>query len=257
MTPALILKNLGLNDKETALYLALLKRGRATPGQLAKMTRINRATVYTVARSLQGKGLVGEDLAGKTLHLVALPIAHMRQSIEREKRELDMRADQIDEAVREFSLVSSKEEYLVPKMRFVPDYELKDFLFANMRKWQQSALSKDGVWWGFQDHTFVEHYEEWIHATWETPEAKAGCKGHVVSNISEAEQKLLKKYPKEARNVRTIKDMRFQSTLWVAGDYVVMVMTHQRPHYLYEIHDPLLAANLREVCKTLWAQARE
>jgi hypothetical protein len=256
MSIKIILRDLGLNEKEVALYMALLKTGRTTPGYLAKITKINRATVYATARSLQGKRLIAEDLAGKSMYLVALPLSDMKGRINEERKELSAKEALIDEAERELSLIAGEQAYPVPKMRFVPYHELREFLTANTRKWQKSAAGQDGVWWGFQDHTFFESYEDWIHSTWKTPEAQ-GCKGHIVSNVSEIERKMMRKYPKEMRNVRSIMGMKFQSTLWVAGEYVVMIMTHVRPHYLYEIHDPLMAANLREVCKTLWKEARE
>lgn len=28
-------------------------------------------------------------------------------------------------------------------------------------------MEKDSTWWGFQDHTFVEHYEKWIDWYWQ------------------------------------------------------------------------------------------
>ncbi len=155
MSASTVLKGLGLNDKEIALYTALLKRGRTTPAQLAKATKINRATVYAVAKTLAEKGLLAEDVAGKTLHLVPMPVDNMRTSIERKKRELDERVALITEASRELSFISGEKEYPVPKMRFVPGHELEAFLYANTRKWQGSALKYDKVWWGFQDHSFV------------------------------------------------------------------------------------------------------
>jgi sugar-specific transcriptional regulator TrmB len=73
LSPSLrpLLKRLGLNERETEVYLALLpmKIGRAT--DIAKAAKQSRSHAYLVLRSLQEKGLVSEIERGKVLHFVA------------------------------------------------------------------------------------------------------------------------------------------------------------------------------------------
>jgi len=49
---------------------------------------------------------------------------------------------------------------------------------------------------------------------------------------------------------------KFTATTWIAGDYLVMIITNQRPHYLVEIYDATLAHNMREVFKGLWKKVK-
>ncbi len=51
-----ILKNLGLTDPETTVYLSLLKLGNAEAGIVAKDTGIKRTTMYDILSSLTKKG---------------------------------------------------------------------------------------------------------------------------------------------------------------------------------------------------------
>jgi len=51
-------------------------------------------------------------------------------------------------------------------------------------------------------------------------------------------------------------DVNFTATVWVCGEYIVVIATQQHPFYLYEIHDQLLADNMREMFKKLWKQAK-
>ena len=37
------------------------------------------------------------------------------------------------------------------------------------------------------------------------------------------------------------------------GDYLIVVATHKRPFYLFEIHDKMLAHNMRKLFKKLWS----
>jgi DNA-binding MarR family transcriptional regulator len=52
------LKNLGLSEKEAAVYLALLQLGPSTPYQIAKKAEIKRPTAYVIAEELVAKGLI-------------------------------------------------------------------------------------------------------------------------------------------------------------------------------------------------------
>ena len=58
---------------------------------------------------------------------------------------------------------------------------------------------------------------------------------------------------REKRNIRFVSGMNFTSSVWIAGDYIVMASTRQHPFYLFEIHDATLAHNMRETFKKLWS----
>lgn len=58
------LQNNGLTDKESVVYLAILQTGATTALKLARLSGINRSTVYTILESLRLKGLVRIELVG-------------------------------------------------------------------------------------------------------------------------------------------------------------------------------------------------
>src|SRR4030042_693790 len=53
-----ILKDVGLTEKETDLYIFLAKQGASKGIEIAKQTRIDKAEVYRILKSLQNKGLL-------------------------------------------------------------------------------------------------------------------------------------------------------------------------------------------------------
>ena len=110
------------------------------------------------------------------------------------------------------------------------------------------------MWWGFQDHNFVMHYEKWIDWYWQTAPAKISLQ--LLSNQSEIEKTMQgKKYAR--RKIKFWSDAKnFTATTWICGDYVIMIITNQRPHYLVEIHDAVLAHNLREVFEGIWGKVK-
>jgi len=52
------LKNIGLSETETKVYLALLELGPALAGVITKKSNVNRTNVYDALERLIGKGLV-------------------------------------------------------------------------------------------------------------------------------------------------------------------------------------------------------
>lgn len=66
--------SLGLTDKESDVYLALLGEGSSTAEKLAKLSGLNRSTTYVQLKQLMGLGLVSSSMTGKkTLFVIESP----------------------------------------------------------------------------------------------------------------------------------------------------------------------------------------
>ena len=245
-----LLRTLGLTGKEIVVYGAVLKRRRVTPAELSTSTRLNRTTVYAVAKSLIGKGYLAEDLAGRKRTLVAVPSEELRKLFRREERELKEKEKSIERLIAELSLVQAGAEYPVPKIRFVEYADVEDYLHDRFPAWIKSMKeSSGGEWWGFQDHSFVERFKEWIDWSWKHTPPEIELK--LLSNLSDIERRLAGKYAK--RHIKFWeKGGNFTATTWIMGEYMVLLQTNAKPFYLIEIHDALLSHNQREVFKGLW-----
>lgn len=244
-----ILKQLAFTNKEIEVYLAILESGKVTPTDVAKLTGINRTTVYSVAKELIKRGVIAEDLGGETRYLVALPPQDLKAVIHKEEKILDEKKSLVDKAIGELKNYAKNTKYSVPKIVFKGENEIGAYLYKQSPMWNESGMKYDGHWWGFQDSSFVRYYEEWIDWYWQTGSPK-NMKLKLLSNEA-AEDIKKKKY--ENRKIKLWKnESDFTATTWVVGDYVVMIVTAQRPHYLVEIHDAVLAHNMREVFKGIW-----
>ncbi|MDP3993858.1 MAG: helix-turn-helix domain-containing protein [bacterium] len=243
------LKNLGLGEKEISVYLAILQQGKITPAALSAMVGINRTTVYSVAKELSKKGLITEDLAGPGRYLIARPPSDLASLITQEERLLEGKRNLVNQAIGELADIAKQTNYALPKIIFVGEDELESHLYKQTPVWNESIMKRDGIWWGFQDQTFVEYYEKWIDWYWEKG-SPANMNLRLLSN--EVAEKIKKK-KFERRKIRFWDQSKnFTATTWVNGDYVAMIVTSQRPHYMMEIHDAVLAHNLREVFKGIW-----
>ena len=140
-------------------------------------------------------------------------------------------------------------DYVVPKIVFVPEDEIDRHLYKQTPAWDASILKYDGTWWGFQDHTLVANYEKWIDWYWE----KGSNPKTALKLLSNESAETIKKKKYVRRQIRFwAQSKNFSATTWVLGDYVVMIVTSQKPFHLVEIHDAVLAHNLREVFKGIW-----
>lgn len=79
------LQEIGLNEKEAAIYLALLEVDNASVIEISQKTKINRSTVYFVLEGLMKKGLVTETQIGKKVHYQAESPERLETFVERQK----------------------------------------------------------------------------------------------------------------------------------------------------------------------------
>src|SRR3989338_10454756 len=66
-----VLQNIGLNEKQAKIYLALLELGKGTVVEIAKKSELKRPITYIVLDGLRKKGLVSELPAKKRKIFVA------------------------------------------------------------------------------------------------------------------------------------------------------------------------------------------
>jgi sugar-specific transcriptional regulator TrmB len=244
-----LLKTLGFGDKEILVYVTLLQHGKLTPASLAKIVGINRTTVYSTAKELVGKGVIAEDLGGKTLFLVAKPPADLNMLAQKEEKQLQDKKAVIQNAISELQAITKATQYTIPKIVFMAQDEVESHLYKQTPVWDESILKYDGCWWGFQDNTFVQNYEQWIDWYWE----KGSNPKTTLKLLSNESAEKIKKKKFDRRQIKFWQESHnFSATTWILGDYVVMIATTQKPYYLVEINDALLAANLREVFKGIW-----
>lgn len=249
-----LLKKIDFSPNEIEVYLTILKNGKISPARVSSITGINRTTTYGVAKKLVKLGLVAEDLGKKTHYLTALPPENLEKLIKKEEEQINKKKEIIKEAVNELQTLSSEVTYSIPKIKFIEENSLEDYLMERMGAWLESAEKIDSTAWGYRDHTFLENYSDWIDQYWKTAPPNHVLK--LLSNKADIEKKLKGKYPKR-HNKYWSKAQNFSVTLWVFGEYVIMVMTRQRPHYLIEIHDSVFAQNQRALFKGIWEELEE
>lgn len=245
-----ILKQLAFSDKEIEVYLAILKYGKIAPADLAKATGINRTTIYSVSKELIKKGVITEDLGGSVVYFVASPPQDLTLIAKKEEKQLEEKKSLITNAIKELTDLAGQTKYAIPKIVFMAEDELENYLYKQTPIWNESIMAHDKTWWGFQDSGLVRYYEKWIDWYWQSAGTPKDLNLKLISNEAAEELKAKQFTHRKIKFWKQAKD--FNATTWVIGNYLVMVVTNESPRYLVEIHDETLANNMRLFFKGVW-----
>ncbi|MFH1620515.1 MAG: helix-turn-helix domain-containing protein [Patescibacteria group bacterium] len=105
-----VLENLGLNEKEAAVYLANLEIGPSTVQRLAAKSRIKRTTVYLIAELLKEKGLLSEYKNRRGIQYVSIQPDRLLSILDKQKAA-------IQEVIPELLALTNNQE-TNPSVRF-------------------------------------------------------------------------------------------------------------------------------------------
>ena len=249
-----LLSSLGINSNEINTYLSLAELGKSTASIIAKRLQSPRSTIYTALDGLLKRGIISIEqehevnyyIANKPESLVRMITIEKKASEELLKQKMNLAT----EAIPLLTPYFKNENYSVPKLRFFEGTtNVQSMLYDHFKTWQESISKIDYTWWGYQDHEFVETYREWLDFYWSSMDKDE--KIYLLSNRSETEKKL--KNHVSRRIIKAIpKKFQFSSTVWVLGDFVITIMTRQKPHYAFILQDAVFAANQRLTFQLLW-----
>jgi sugar-specific transcriptional regulator TrmB len=122
------LQDLGLSDKEAAIYIALLHVQHDSVANLAKMTDVNRTTVYPILASLAKKGLVTEvSLANKTRFRAESP-ERLEVYVENQRVLLDEQAKKLRDVIPQLKSIRRN----VSERPVIKYYEGKEAVLSSM-----------------------------------------------------------------------------------------------------------------------------
>jgi len=99
------LENIGLSEKEAAVYMASLELGQSAVQKIAEQAGIKRATTYVIIESLMNKGLVSSIEKGKKTFFVAEDPENIKRLIQKQKSEISEREEIVKDLIPELDLL--------------------------------------------------------------------------------------------------------------------------------------------------------
>lgn len=120
------LKKIGFSDKEAKVYLALLELGEDSVQNIAKRSKVNRATTYVILESLKKQGAVSTIEKGKKTFFVAENPTSLLRLLAAEQEKLENKEQDFRKVLPEldavFNLTAER-----PRVRF---FEGKEGMIA-------------------------------------------------------------------------------------------------------------------------------
>lgn len=110
------LKNQGLNEKDTQIYLDIFEHGQAFASSIALRTKIDRTTVYSVLKRLLKRGLLVQSVVNEVAVYIAVSPEIFVRDLDREMEEIKVRKGIAAAAVVEMAKLA-KSAYVKPKTR--------------------------------------------------------------------------------------------------------------------------------------------
>lgn len=247
-----LLHEIGFTDKEVLVYLTLSEHGSLTVPSLVRLTGLRRTTIYSVTDQLIEKGVIVEDAIKHRSGFIALPPENLHKIADRYEADLRQLRGKAERLIIELNKVNVKSAYPVPNIILIQEDQIAEHMTEQASRLAEDALRfGNGTVWGFTDQTYLDRYWEHVPKFLNHPKIKQ-LKLRLIGERGLAEDKM-------ANNAFTHREIKFWQanpdftcSMWVYGTFVIMVITRQRPYYLIEIHDEVLANNLRLVFQNLW-----
>ena len=236
------LKQLGLSDNETKVYLAALELGHATVQELGKKSGVKRTTVYTAIDGLKEKGIISQIKKGAKTFLVA-------ESPEVLGQIADRRAQMFKESLPELKSIYNVSG-TKPKVRYYEGREGYLAVYGNILKEKPKELLAIASYEDFKKH-IDEQYEE----VWTAKRIKQGIFLRWLDFETPSVQARVSEGKKGLREIRFLpKEFSFSATMFIYNEKVIMVSGKQKEFLAVVIENAEFSQMQKQVFEMLWTQ---
>jgi|GEM_PF-1260954 len=239
------LTKLGLSEKATAIYLAVLNIGRGNVSEISKKCGFKRTSLYQYLEELLAKDFLCQTIKGKRIEYMANDPRKILSYIEKEKRNLDSKKENIEKFLPQLEALYSK-SFRKPQVVF---YEGKDRLFEAYR---EMVNTNQDVYTLFSlDHFFTVFSKKENHELLMLLQA-SGVKlfDLIESPEVETDRKWMRQYDSFVRRKVLPKELRFESDLLVTGNRLMLVSFENLVAVI--ITDRAIANMQRQFLKFIW-----
>ncbi len=101
------LEEIGLNEKEAKVYIAVLELGEGSASEIAKKSEVNRATTYFTLENLMKIGLVSASNEEKKQKFVPEDPSQLENIITKQQQELELKKKGLKDVVEELNSINS------------------------------------------------------------------------------------------------------------------------------------------------------
>ncbi len=241
-----ILEDIGLSEKEVAVYLALLQLGEETASRISEIAKLNRITTYTLLKSLQEKGFCSVFEKNKVQYFKPLKPEHIMGLLEEKK-------DKIKTIV---PLLKQKEKTVSEKPEVMLFEGKKGILSALNIIINDSKKNKEVL--GYGNFTIADRLIEYESIYWRKTRIINKIKMKAVINTKKGTEvhKEIKDYGKFTQ-IKELKELeKTTSYSLISKNYVGIIAGEGELHGVL-IKDKAIVEKEKFIFDLLWRQAKK
>ncbi|MFA6427301.1 MAG: helix-turn-helix domain-containing protein [Candidatus Magasanikbacteria bacterium] len=252
------LQDVGLQDNEAKVYLALLEIGRGTVTQISSRAGMNRTTGYDILERLSLHGLVNPVITSKKKRIyVPEPPIRLKQFLENKKRQAERRLNEIGSLLPELQALYKTE--LKPVIKVAEGKNAMQKLYMNVTESNStiySILNLKGYAEAFDEMGTIQSEERF----------KKGIKEKCLAVDSEVARwwhdKTYKKQSKARQENTTYHWLPWDDRYKTAGevnifdDKVIGVLSKPEESIAFEIQSQTFADFLKLVFEMAWKNTK-
>ena len=241
MTIQNTLQELGLEEKEARIYLALLELGEGTILEISRKSGIKRPTTYVVLRSLEEKGFVSRVLKGKkTLYSAQ----HPKKLI----TEAEVRLKELQEVVPQLESLAGKAS-TKPRILIYEGKDRLDQAYDEMFITKGEMLFMSNI--GLSKEGFPKTFRKYQYKS-ASPEFRT----REISVDDQAGRESAKEFAGPYYEVRFLpKNFKpFENDIGVYGNRV-LISSLKREYFVVVIESEEVAQTFRTMFEMMWQSA--
>lgn len=248
------LKQLGLEEKQTQIYLHLLKSTSQTALEISRATEISRTSVYRNLERLQKLGLVEEVLDQNTTKFKASSPEKLYLILRQKELEVSDIKESIPNVISQLSAL--KVESISPtEVLYFKGKEGVRQLLWNTTKCKSKKMDQ----FGFMTWSEILGFK--VAEEFRLEHQKKKIFGREISNWYEDGTKWtnlldgIKKYYKEAYIPKSILEINHDT--YIYDDIVAFLHMYKGEFFGIEIHNAQIAKSQRQLFEIVWNMAEE
>lgn len=239
------LQEIGFSEKEAAVYVALLQAGRSGVNKVATQAQVNRATTYSVLKSLIEKGLVTESQVIDDKQYRAESPEVLLSILSMQQRDLNQRLQstrQVVDRLQAFHNLQPKK----PKIRYIESLDGLRLIQAEYQKMEHEILQLVGY------DTFVQLYGDQVGSEHEDSLIDQQRK---IRAILVTDQEI--KYEAPSIEIARVSPDLFEvrGEMTVCGDRLAL-FAYAENLIAIEIQSAVIAATARASLELAWREAQ-
>lgn len=237
------LKEVGLGEKERAVFVVLLERGPMLASAVAKAAKLNRTTTYGILKELAEKGLVSSSKKDGGTRYQSIAPEMLPSYIKRRRDALAESEKEFSDALPQIKLLRSKRNIL-PKIQFFEGLEglvqaYQDTIDSNRGKKLWALTGLEGAYTR-TDPKLVEYYP--------AARARAGVEAFYITPATDVARKMTGLDEKFLRHSKFIPpEFNFDSEITIYDNKVGIYSYRKENPIALIIEDETIAHTLKQI----------